>query len=200
MARPDHRKAAKDYPQAGIAKGDLYWYVKIKTGPRSSRVMRQKSPFKRSQLTQSDFLSQLYDWEDNKAEIGSMDDAQGFADDIRSLGEEQQGKFDNMPEGLQQGDSGQMLETRANACETAATEIEEAISEWESAKDSWEAEIESYKEERAAYDGYQTGDGSDDDDEPDEPVAPDYTITNDDGFEFDESEWLERVREVSVDE
>lgn len=34
MARVHHRKAAKDYPQQGIAKGDMYYYVKIKTGPR----------------------------------------------------------------------------------------------------------------------------------------------------------------------
>lgn len=160
MARVHKRKAAKDYPQNGIAKGDEYYYVKVKTGPRSSRVMRSKTPFKRSQLTQSDYLGQLYDWEDDKAAISSMDDAQGFADTIRSLGEEQDEKFNNMPEGLQQGDSGQMLEARRDACEQAATEIEEIISEWESAKEDHESAVE----------------------------------------EFDEDEWLDRVREVSVDE
>ena len=56
MARVHHRKAAKDYPDHGIAKGDLYYYTKIKTGPRSSRVLRSKEPFKRSQLTSSEFL------------------------------------------------------------------------------------------------------------------------------------------------
>lgn len=153
MARPQHRTAAKDYPNAGIAKGDKYWYVKIKTGPRSSREMRQKEPFKRSQLTQSDYLAQLYDWEDSLAALDSMEGAEALAEEIENLGSEQREKFDNMPEGLQQGDSGQMLERRAEACEAAAEAIREVIGEWEAARD-----------------------------------------------EFDEDEFLARVKEVSVDE
>lgn len=140
MARVKYQKAAKDYPANGIAKGDMYYYVKIKTGPYTSRVMRSKTPFKRSALTSSDFLSQLYDWEDALSDLGSMDDAQQFADDIRALGEEQRERFDNMPEGLQQGDSGQMLEQRADACEAAADEIEEIINEWEAERDNWDPE------------------------------------------------------------
>lgn len=135
MARVKHVKARKDYPQYGIAAGEMYYYTKIKTGPYTSRTLRQKTPFKRSQLTQSEYLSQLYDWEDRKDEVSSIDDAQQLADDIRALGEEQREKFDNMPEGLQQGDSGQMLEARADACEAAADEIEDAIQEWQSAMD-----------------------------------------------------------------
>ena len=213
MARVHHRKAAKDYPQFGIAKGDMHYYVKIKTGPRSSREMRSKTPFKRSQLTSSDYQSQLYDWEDSKAEISEMDSAQQFADDIRALGEEQGEKFDNMPEGLQQGDSGQMLEARRDACEQAATEIEEIISEWEDAKSTWETEIETYKEEKAAheasqeaYDEWEAQSEDEGFEEPEptveaEPDLPDHTRDNgDDAYEFDEDEWLDRVREVSVDE
>lgn len=216
MARPEHRTARKDYPDQGIKAGEKYWFVQIKTGPRSSRTLRQKNPFKRSQLTSSDYLSQLYDWEDSKAECTSMEDAQQFADDIRALGEEQQGKFDNMPEGLQQGDSGQMVEARANACETAAGEIEEIIGEWESAKDTWETEIEQYKtdlaahkESQEAFDDWEaTNDSLDEGEEnPDpepvveaEPDLPDNT--NEDGDEptFDESEFLDRLHDVSVEE
>ena len=156
MARPEKRNAAKDYPNSGIAKGDSYWYVKIKTGPRSSRVMRQKHPFKRSQLTSSDFLSQLYDWEDSIADFaGTHDELQDFADTIRQLGEEQRDKYDNMPEGLQQGDTGQMLEQRADACESAADEIENIQSNWESAFSDWESEVETYVEEMAAFKQYE---------------------------------------------
>ena len=214
MARVHHRKAAKDYPQFGIAKGDMHYYVKIKTGPRSSREMRSKTPFKRSQLTSSDYQSQLYDWEDSKAEISDMESAQEFADTIRSLGEEQQEKLDNMPEGLQQGSTGEMLTERADACEQAASEIEDIISEWESAKDTWESEIETYKEELAAhkasqeaFDAWESAqddldEGEEGDPEPTveaEPDLPDNTQDNgDEAYEFDESEWLDRVREVSV--
>lgn len=215
MARVHHRKARKDYPAQGIAKGDMYYYVKIKTGPRTSREMRSKTPFKRSALTQSDYLSQLYDWEDGKAEISDMESAQQFADDIRALGEEQDEKFNNMPEGLQQGDSGQMLEARRDACEQAASEIEEIISEWEDAKSTWETEIETYKEEKAAHEASQAEfdewesaqddleDGEEGDPEPTveaEPDLPDHTNEDGDEFAFDEEEWLDRVREVSVDE
>ena len=212
MARVHHRKAAKDYPQFGIAKGDMHYYVKIKTGPRSSREMRSKTPFKRSQLTQSDYLSQLYDWEDSKAEISDMESAQQFADDIRALGEEQDEKFNNMPEGLQQGDSGQMIEARRDACEAAAGEIEEIISEWEDAKSTWESEIEEYRtekkffdEETAAHDEWEDLDEEEQEDQPepevrDEPDLPEHTNDNgDDAYEFDESDWLDRVRDVSVE-
>ena len=44
MARVTRRKAAKDYPDAGINKGDLYYYAKIKTGPRTSRTLRSIKP------------------------------------------------------------------------------------------------------------------------------------------------------------
>lgn len=211
MARIKHVKAAKDYPAQGIAKGEMYYYTKIKTGPRSSRVMRSKTPFKRSQLTSSDYLSQLYEWEDSKAEIGSMEDAQQFADDIRQLGEEQQERLDGMPEGLQQGSTGMMLAERAEACENAANEIEEIIYDWESARDAWETEIETYKadlenhqQSQEAYDAWEAQAKEDEDfDEPEpvldvEPDLPDHTVENGDEFEFDESEWLDRVREVSV--
>lgn len=136
MAKPKFRTARKDYP--GIAKGEQYWFVQIKTGPRSSRTIRQKEPFKRQQLTQSDYLIALYDWEDGKAAIGDMDDAQDFADRIREIGQEQQDKLDNMPEGLQQGSSGELIQERIDACEAAADEIETIISDWESERDSWE--------------------------------------------------------------
>lgn len=207
MARPEHRTARKDYP--GIAKGEKYWFVQIKTGPRSSRILRQKSPFNRSQLTSSDYLSQLYSWEDSKAEISSMDDAQEFADTVGNLGEEQREKFDNMPEGLQQGDTGQMIEARAEACEAAKDAIEEIISEWEDAKGTWESEMEQYKTDLAAHkesqEAYNDWEGIEDNEDPEpvidaEPDLPDNTNSDGDEPEFDESEWLDRVKDVSVDE
>jgi hypothetical protein len=199
MARPVHRTARKDYPDNGIAKGDQYWYVKIKTGPRSSRVMRSKTPFSRSQLTQSDYLAQLYDWEDGKAAISSMDEAQEFADTIQALGDEQGEKLDNMPEGLQQGDSGQMLEARRDACAAATGEIEEIIGERESAKDTWDTEIETYKTDLDAYREQERKTGAEDE-EVTEPDLPEHTAGEGDDASFDEEDFLDRIRDVSVDE
>lgn len=186
MARPVQRKAQKDYPGNNIKKGELYWYVKIKTGPRSSRTMRQKEPFKPSQLTSSEFLSQLYTLQEEQAALSSMDDAQELADSIRALGEEEQGKYDNMPDGLQQGDTGQLLEERANACEQAASEIEDIIADWESDKEDHEEKETEYEEYQTALEGWDEDSG---DPEPDE--------VNDPG-EFDESEYIDRVKDVEI--
>lgn len=188
MARPKQVTAAKDHPQFGIKKGDVHWYVKIKTGPRTSREMRQKTPFKRSQLTQSEFLSALYDWEDSKADVGSHEDVQGLADTIREIGENERSKFDNMPEGLQQGDTGQLLEQRADACETAASELEEIASEWETALEEHTglmSEWETYQDELASYEADPEAYG----DKPEEVEEPD---------EFDDGEYKSRIADVEV--
>jgi hypothetical protein len=137
MARVHHRKARKDYPEKGIKKGDMYYFAQIKTGPRSSRTIRQLEPIKQSQLTSSDFLSQLYGIEEGFDEIvhdeSAVEALNDAATTLRDLGQEQQDKFDNMPDGLQQGDTGQMLEERANNCEQWADEIEQIASNLESA-------------------------------------------------------------------
>ena len=54
------------------------------------------------------------------------------AEQLRELGQECQDKFDNIPEGLQQGDTGQLLENRAQECEAKADELESAAGEVES--------------------------------------------------------------------
>jgi type I site-specific restriction-modification system R (restriction) subunit len=205
MPRVETRVARKDYPQNGIKKGDTYYYTSLKL-QRGGIIKRSLRPFKRSELTTSEFKGALYDWEDAKAEITSMDDAQQFADDIRQLGEEQGEKFNNMPEGLQQGDTGQTLETRRETCEAAASEIEEIIGEWESAKSDWESEIEDYKTAKKDYEEYLRArdewdeeSGEDESEEVSEPDVPDNTLDGDEP-EFDETEWLDRMKDVSVDE
>jgi hypothetical protein len=131
MAKVHHRRANKDYPQAGIAKGEMYYFAQIKTGPRSSKTIRQKDPIKPGQLTSSDYLSRLYDLQEQLADITDPHDAADIIDALRELGQEQREKFDNMPEGLQQGDTGQMLEERADTCEGAADEIETLMEGWD---------------------------------------------------------------------
>ena len=132
MARVTHVKHAKqDYPIHGIAKGQEYWWTKHAYGPK----LFFKSPPKPSQLTQSEFLSQAYDFEERIGALDAKDfdtiedlksEVQSIAEDIRTLGEEQQEKHDNMPEGLQDGDTGQLLEQRAQSMEDWATELESA--------------------------------------------------------------------------
>lgn len=149
MPRVHKRVAAKDYPDHGIVKGDTYYYTKMKTGPRSSRVMRSKTPFRRSQLTGSEYLGTLYEIEDDKAKIDTLDDASDIIERYRALAEETQEKLDNMPQGLQEGDTGQMLQERIDACENAASEIEDLVGQApdEPDEDADEDEQENFNQE-----------------------------------------------------
>jgi hypothetical protein len=145
MPKVHHRKARKDYPDQHIKAGDMYYTWSLKTGPRSSRTYRQLSPPRRSQLTTSGFLQQLYDLEDQLSVITAEDivdltsQVEDLASQIRELGEEEQGKYDNMPEGLQQGDTGMLLEERAQAMEAWADELEQVCSSWDEDTDLDEA-------------------------------------------------------------
>lgn len=141
MARVVQRKARKDYPDQGIKKGDLYYYVSMKTGPRSSGVMRSLTPFKPSQLTNSEFRS-VWLQQIERVDTGDLtgDDIREMAEALREIGNEAQERFDAMPEGLQQGDTGQMLEERVSACETAADALDEQASEMDDLEEPDEPE------------------------------------------------------------
>lgn len=123
MARVFHRKARKDYPDNGVKKGDMYYYTKIKTGPYSSRVMRQLTPFKRSQLTSSPFYSAMYEIEDTLSAAAGIETVRSVIDELESLRDETQESLDNMPEGLQYSHTGEMLQERIDGCETAIDEL-----------------------------------------------------------------------------
>lgn len=130
MPRVKQVVARKDYPHYGIVKGQRHYNWHLKTGPRSSREFRQVEPPKPSQLTTSAFIGTIGDMELEIAEFvhdDSLPDVlEEFAGRARELGEEEREKYENMPEGLQQGPTGEMLDERANACESWADEIEQA--------------------------------------------------------------------------
>lgn len=130
MPRVKQVVARKDYPHYGIAKGQRHYNWHLKTGPRSSREYRQVEPPRPSQLTTSVFLGTIGDMELEIAEFvhddSLPDTLSEFAGRARELGSEEREKFENMPDGLQQGDTGQMLEERADACDAWADEIEQA--------------------------------------------------------------------------
>lgn len=133
MARVRSQKAAKDYPEIGVKKGDTYykWSRKIPSGGGwIGRTFKSATFPKRSQLTSSAFLGQVYDLEDAISAAEGPDDLESIASDIRQLGDEQTEKFDNMPEGLQQGSTGDLLTERAQQCEEWADAVEEAQRNW----------------------------------------------------------------------
>lgn len=121
--------ARKDYPDFGIVKGQKHYNWVLKTGPRSSRTFRQVDPPRPSQLTTSEFLGTMGDIEieiDNLVwDDGLPDVLRDIAERVREAGENARERFDNMPDGLQQGDTGQMLEERADGAESWADELEQ---------------------------------------------------------------------------
>lgn len=175
MPRANFVKAArKDNPVA--KKGESYWWWKPMVGGRGGAKRYSKERPTRSQLTQSEFLSQLYGIEDEQ--IGNAkepSDLRDAAEALRELGQEEQGKYDNMPDGLQQGDTGQMIEERAQNCEAWADDLDQVADEWETKK----TEIEELVQ---AWDDYDTAEAEydEEDEDADEPEEPGEERPSDD--------------------
>jgi hypothetical protein len=129
MARTHFVKAArKDYPDAGIKRGEAYYWWKFRYGGKN----RQKTPPKASQLTQSEFMGTIYDIEERIAALSSSEgieslqaDVASLAEELRNLGSEQDDKRNNMPDSLQDSETGQLLESRQQACEEMADALED---------------------------------------------------------------------------
>jgi len=123
------RKANKEY---GIKKGDsYYWWAFRYGGKHVSKTLPEPS-----QLINSKFLSSMISFGEVLDDINSATDpiktvdelksyVESIISDIRQLGEECQEKLDNMPEGLQQGSSGEILQNRIEESEAYAQDLED---------------------------------------------------------------------------
>ena len=148
-------KAHKDYPADGIKKGDKYYWWKFRYGG----IRRSKTKPRRQDLTQSAFLSQVYDIEDAlmaftvDTEGKSAEDIQseiedfisGVTSDINDLQSECEDNLSNMPEQLQESSaSGQMLQERIDMLEDWVSELEDIDVELddEMEKDEIEEKVE----------------------------------------------------------
>lgn len=115
------KKARKDNPV--VKKGESYYWWKFPFGGKHYSATHPK----RSQLTQSDFLAQVYDIED---EMNGNSNIEQFMIDewiseLESLRDECQDKLDNMPEQLQEGSSsGQLLQERIDALDDWISSLE----------------------------------------------------------------------------
>lgn len=127
MARVTHvKKARKAIKGTDIKKGDSYYWWKFRFG---GKHVSKEHP-KRSQLTQSGFLTQLYDLQDRVGEFNcdTKDDFDSFKEEIlseiESLRDEQEEKRSNMPEQLQDSSSGELLQERYDALDSWHSEID----------------------------------------------------------------------------
>lgn len=182
------KKSRKDYPAFGIKKGDSYYYWSLMTGPRSSRTYKSLTRPKPSQLTISAFLSTLYGIQERIEEVKftELEDLKSFVEeilgDIESLKDETQSSLDNMPEGLQQGDTGQLLQERIDGLENWQSELEGVDLEFE-------------------FDEEEPDEAPDEPDQQKEEPEEDYNIRYEEWKEevaekeVDHDEWEERKRE-----
>lgn len=126
------KSARKDYPDDGIKKGESYWWWAFMVGGRGGAKHRSKTQPKPSQLTQSEFMSTVLSVEEDLGAATSdmtNDELNTLVEDARSeletLRDETQEKFDNMPDGLQQGDTGQLLEGRVESVDEMISDLEQ---------------------------------------------------------------------------
>jgi hypothetical protein len=120
------KKAQKDNPVC--KKGESYFWWKFMVGGRGGPKLYSKERPAPSRLTQSEFLGTLGDIEDEISSLAADDSLESAVSDIasrlRELGEEQGAKKENMPDNLQESESGTMLQDRADRCEEMADELE----------------------------------------------------------------------------
>jgi len=117
------KKSRKEFP--GIPKGSTYYWWKFRYGG----IRRSLTPPKSSQLTQSAHLSEAYSIQEEIEELTVDDvlggiDLQEYADQIRQLGENAEESLYNMPDTLQEGDVGQLLQQRSYDMEDWADQME----------------------------------------------------------------------------
>lgn len=128
------KSARKDYPDHGIKKGESYywWSFRSPRGGGSGRYF-SKTPPKASQLTRSEFKSTLCSIEESLhglaatgyEDVSSLQtDLDNIKDELESLKSDTEDKLNNMPEGLQQGDTGQLLQTRIDELDTLIGEFD----------------------------------------------------------------------------
>jgi len=125
MARAHYvQKARKDNPVA--KKGESYYWWKFRFGGK----LYSKTRPKRSQLTQSAHLGQIYDIEDSIADFEpeTLEDIQSqiedWASELENLAYEAEESRSNMPEHLQDGPTGEMLQERADATREMAENLQ----------------------------------------------------------------------------
>lgn len=109
-----------------IAKGESYYWWAFQYGGKHF----SKTAPKASQLTQSNYLSQLYTIQESIDEIVAegVEDLEGALDsiksDLESLKEETEGSLENMPESLQSSPTGELLQERIDSLDNAISEFD----------------------------------------------------------------------------
>lgn len=113
MARVHFVKSAgKDYPEAGIKKGESYYWWRFFHQPKRISKTRPKP----SQTTPNEAVSQVLALIERLEEFDeinwSEDDRDELVGQLEEIRDAEQDKFDNLPENFQYGQVGSALEER----------------------------------------------------------------------------------------
>lgn len=121
MPRVHHvHKAQKDYPQDGIKKGESYYWWKF----RYAEKCRSKTHPTPSQLTRSEFWGEVFGIQEELSACSDRDELSGIIERIRELATQQEEKKNNMPDSLQDGPIGELLDERQTSLDEWADELE----------------------------------------------------------------------------
>lgn len=124
-------KAAKDNPVA--KKGESYWWWKHMVGGRGGPKCYSKTKPRPSQLTQSEFgsrwleiVERLEDLDPSSEDMASLGNTRDeLVSVLNDLADETEGKLDNLPDGLRDGPTGELLQARADAAREWADNLEQ---------------------------------------------------------------------------
>ena len=122
------QKARKDNP--AVKKGEPYYWWQFAYSSKSYSRTRPRA----SQLTRSEFLSEMYSIIEEVEDMSQEDLGGEGADDlindlvsrVEALRDAADESFNNMPEGLQMGPTGELLKARVAACEQMGDDLEAA--------------------------------------------------------------------------
>jgi len=142
------KKARKD--NLAVSAGEPYYWWQHAFQARQYSKRRPKP----SQLTLSEFMSEYLsigeELEDAVGGVGGLEDLQqvitDYCERITELRDETEGKYDNMPEGPQMSETGELMQTRIEGLEQWAEGLEEIDTEDE------DAELSTLAEEATALD------------------------------------------------
>lgn len=129
MATYSSQRARKEYKcgkcGATINAGDLYYRISERfTAPKFRCSHCQPT---RAELTGSDYLRWLYDFQDTLSDtydLRSEDAKDEIYGELETQRDELQDRLDNMPESLQDSDSGCILQDRISSLEDAMDELD----------------------------------------------------------------------------
>ena len=127
------KKARKDVRGSDIKKGESYYWWAFMVGGRGGTKRVSRTHPRPSQLTQSEYLSTCLAAQESvqDANVSDIDTListlESAKDEISNQADECDNKYNNMPDSLQQGETGQLLESRRDAAQAVAEAIDEAI-------------------------------------------------------------------------